>query len=154
ALREGQRQLRAGAVPLLRRGRPAADQQRPGAAVWETPLSRAAGQRSEGGVAGSGGARRRAVGIGGADTAGGRQGRRVGSAGRGGVAGVASGTGAPPTHPGPGPPFPTQPPGLPPRTGGEDSSVTFAVLEKNRARPVNDSAARSGIPPEATRGSK
>ncbi len=51
----------AGLFAMLRHGRAAADEQRPGAALRLVPLPRAAGQRPEGGVAGDGGARVGAV---------------------------------------------------------------------------------------------
>ena len=49
--------LLAGPVRLLRRGRPAADAQRPGAVLRLVPLPRASGQRSEGDLAGDHGPR-------------------------------------------------------------------------------------------------
>ena len=50
------------AVPLLRRRRAAAHQQRPGALLRPGPLPRAAGHRAQGGLARPGGARRGAAG--------------------------------------------------------------------------------------------
>ena len=64
-----------GLFRLLRRGGPAADEQRPGAVLRLVPLPRAAVQRPEGGLPGDGGARLGAAGGGGGDAA---------AAGRGG----------------------------------------------------------------------
>src|SRR5215468_8669559 len=94
SFREGEQELRARSVPLLRCGRSAADQQRPGASVRQLSLPRAAGQRSEGSLAGSGGARQRTAGGVGGDAAAGSQRGGVGSPGPAGVATVASTTGA------------------------------------------------------------
>jgi hypothetical protein len=57
-LRQGQPELLAGAVLLLRGGGPAAHQQRLGAVVRQLPAPRAAGERAEGGLAGVGLTRR------------------------------------------------------------------------------------------------
>src|SRR5436190_13298843 len=78
ALRQGDEELRAGAVPPLRPRRAARDEQRAGAAVRQPPLPRAEGERAEGGVADGGGARAGAPGGGAGDE---EEGAQAGGAG-------------------------------------------------------------------------
>ena len=68
-LREGDAELLAGTVLVLRVGGRAADQQRPGTPVRQPSLSRASGERSPAGVAGAGGAGFGAGGVGAGDAA-------------------------------------------------------------------------------------
>ena len=117
ALPEGDAELLAGAVPLLRRGGPAADGQRPGAAVRVASVPRAAVERPEGGVAGAGGARVGAAAGGGGDAAaGGGAGRGPGAVGPGGLARAACRIGASSGGAGAGPAVPPRPGRVSPRT--------------------------------------
>ncbi len=86
----------AGAVPLLRVGGRAPDEQRPGATIRQLSVSRAAVERAEAGVAGSGGAGVGGSGVGAADAAGAGAGVIGGVDRPGAVAGVTRGIGTPP----------------------------------------------------------
>src|SRR3954452_5557438 len=116
-LPEGDAELLAGPVPLLRRARSAADGQRPGAAVRLASVSRAAVERAEGGVAGAGGAGvGAAAGDAGDAVARRQQGRGPGAVGPERLAGCARRSGAAPGGAGAGPAVPPRPGRLSPKS--------------------------------------
>ena len=90
-LRPGDAELLAGTILVLRVGRRAADQQRPGTPVRKSSLSRASGEWPPAGVAGPGGAGFGARGVGSGDAA--ATGR--GPASSGGLRGTLAGTARP-----------------------------------------------------------
>jgi hypothetical protein len=113
-LPEGDAERLGRAVPRLRRGGAAADEQRPGAVLRVVPVPRTAVQRAEGGVPGDGRAGRGTAGVGGRDPAAADRRRGPGAVGPEGLAGPAPLTGAQAGGAGAGSPLPSRPRGLPP----------------------------------------
>ena len=114
---EGDAELLAGAVPLLRRGGSAADEQRPGAVLRLVSLPRAALQRPEGGLPGDGGAGLGAAGGGGRDAVAADRGGGLGPRGPGGLAIAPGDVGAATGGTDAGPPVPPGSQGQPPKHG-------------------------------------
>src|SRR5206468_5770835 len=128
---ESDPEILAGPVRVLRHGRPAADEQRPGATLREPPVPRAAGHGSQGGVARPGAAGLGPTGSRDGNPAAG--GDRVGP-GRGGSGPVEETAGrvrrAAAAAGGPAPVSPRSG-GLPPGLGGQAQPARLAAVEKN-----------------------
>src|SRR5262249_1486005 len=139
---EGEPELLAGAVPLLRGGRPAADEQRAGAAVRQLPPPRAADQRAQGGVAGVG-----VTGLGadhrrGGDAAAARPGQGLDGRRPGQLGGAAGHVGGAPTTADRTSALPPRPGRLLAAAGSQTPPAEFADVVFLRARGVGGTGCR------------